>query len=96
MSSIVSQAGQTLIDISVQVYGSADYAYQLQTANDIGIHTTLPTGTAVVLPSIDTERTVARTVQYLVEQAIQPATAPIGSGTGISSPQYSIGSITIG
>jgi len=66
---------QSLFDISIQVYGSIAYVFDLALANGLSITSDLVPGQQIEVPEIDVESTSIR--DYYAANGIKPATAII-------------------
>jgi hypothetical protein len=62
---------QTFYDISIQYYGTADYAFAIAFANQKSVSDSLAIGEALLLPTLSTE---PKTLQYYKARNIIPAT----------------------
>ncbi len=66
---------QSLFDISIQVYGSIAYVFDLALANGLSITSDLVPGQQIEVPEIEVESTSIR--DYYAANGIKPATAII-------------------
>lgn len=66
---------QSLFDISIQVYGSVAYVFDLALANGLSITSDLVPGQQIEVPEIEVESTSIR--DYYAANGIKPATAII-------------------
>lgn len=64
---------QSLFDISIQVYGSISYVFDLALANGLSITSDLEPGQQIEVPKIEVENTSIR--DYYAANGIKPATA---------------------
>jgi hypothetical protein len=62
---------QTFYDISIQYYGTADYAFAIAFANKKSLSDVLSTGQELVLPELEKD---AKVLQYYKARNIVPAT----------------------
>lgn len=72
----VVQAGQTLLDIAVQEYGTIEAAFMLAKANDLSITDTLQAGQEIEIPEKVYDAELA---DYCQRNGICPATSEIAS-----------------
>lgn len=75
MRTIKVKLFQSLFDISVQEYGTAEGITTIALANDIGITDELQAGTELKIP--DYENTNQKVLKYYKENNIIPATAQL-------------------
>jgi LysM repeat protein len=66
---------QSLFDISIQVYGSVAYVFDLALANGLSITSDLAPGQQIDVPELEVESTSIR--DYYAANGIKPATAII-------------------
>ena len=72
---ITALHNQSLFDISIQVYGSIAYVFELALANGLSITSDLVPGQIIEVPEIEVESTSIR--DYYAANGIKPATAII-------------------
>lgn len=72
----VVQAGQTLLDIAVQEYGTIEAAFMLAKANDLSITDTLQAGQEIEIPEKVYDAELA---DYCQRNGICPATSETAS-----------------
>ncbi|MBA4133341.1 MAG: hypothetical protein C0525_01320 [Flavobacterium sp.] len=71
MQAMKVKANQTFYDISIQYFGTADYAFDIAAFNQKSISSTLSNGEELKLPSLPI---ITEVVQYYQARAILPAT----------------------
>lgn len=71
MQGMKAKANQTFYDISIQYFGTADYAFDIALLNKRSIFSTLSNGEELKLPSLPI---ITEVVQYYQARAIMPAT----------------------
>lgn len=72
----VVQAGQTLLDIAIQEYGTIEAAFMLAKTNDISITDTLQAGQEIEIPEKVYNSELA---DYCQRNSVQPATSEAAS-----------------
>lgn len=71
MQGMKAKANQTFYDISIQYFGTADYAFDIALLNQKSITSTISNGEELKLPSLPI---ITEVVQYFQARAIMPAT----------------------
>lgn len=72
----VVQAGQTLLDIAIQEYGTIEAAFMLAKANDLSITDTLQAGQVIEIPEMVYNSVLA---EYCQRNSVCPATSEAAS-----------------
>lgn len=98
-----TQENQTLFDIALQEYGTAEAAFELSRTNNISISDIIPAGTEIMLPENATNN--KQILSFYKSNNIQPATGTnqnfnkfiwSAKGIPITSIRLRIGIATIG
>lgn len=66
--------GQTLFDVSLQYYGSIEYAYLLANSNGLAITDDISTGDVLILPEIQLNTVQLNVKKHYIKNKTAPAT----------------------
>jgi len=72
---VIALNNQSLFDISIQVYGTVAYVFDLALANGLSITSDLVAGQEIEVPELEVESKGVQ--QYYLANGIKPATAII-------------------
>jgi len=72
---VIALNNQSLFDISIQVYGTVAYVFDLALANGLSITSELVAGQEIEVPELEVESKGVQ--QYYLANGIKPATAII-------------------
>lgn len=75
MQTIIALDNQTILDISIRYFGTADAAFEIATLNKLSITDDLVPGQKILLPEADYGE--AETVAFFIANKKQPATGYI-------------------
>lgn len=70
MNAIIVNYNQGLLDIALQVYGTADAAPEIAAANDISLYSKLTAGQVLVLPVVATTDANKLVVNYYLNNTL--------------------------
>lgn len=75
MQTIIALDNQTILDISIRYFGTADAAFEIATLNELSMTDDLEPGQKLLLPEVDYGE--QETVSFFVANKKQPATGYI-------------------